>query len=144
MCNNGHLMSFVKKNKGTYTGQSQTKVSQQEAELKAIIIYKHNTSDLLWSSKAKRIVDNNVSTYAFILLANKIISYNATILNITYERLIASDTPKSVIDNFIRISPVAWGHLSFTGRYNFTTDNSIMDLEKIVRFLEEKLGKTPT
>lgn len=40
MCNNGHLMSFVKKNKGTYTGQSQTKVSQQEAELKAIIIYK--------------------------------------------------------------------------------------------------------
>ena len=33
-------MSFVKKNKGTYTGQSQTKVSQQEAELKAIIIYK--------------------------------------------------------------------------------------------------------
>jgi hypothetical protein len=85
-----------------------------------------------------------VSTYAFILLANKIISYNATILNITYERLIASDTPKSVIDNFIRISPVAWGHLSFTGRYNFTTDNSIMDLEKIVRFLEEKLGKPPT
>ena len=49
--------------------------------------------------------------------------------------------PKSVIDNFIRISPVAWEHLSFTGRYNFTKDNSIMDLEKIVRFLEEKLGK---
>lgn len=29
MCNNGHLMSFVKKNKGTYTGQSQTKTNYQ-------------------------------------------------------------------------------------------------------------------
>jgi hypothetical protein len=91
--------------------------------------------------KAKRIVDNNVSVHAVRLLANKIISDNATILNIIYERLIATGVPKSVIDNFIRISPVAWGHLSFTGRYNFTKDNSIMDLEKIVRFLEEKLGK---
>lgn len=75
------------------------------------------------------------------LLANKIISYNVTILNIIYERLIATGASKSVIDNFIRISPVALEHLSFTGRYNFTKDNSIMDLEKIVRFLEEKLGK---
>ena len=91
---------------------------------------------------AKRIVDNNVSAHAVRLLVNKIISYNATILNIIYERLIATGVPKSVIDNFIRISPVAWEHLSFTGRYNFITDNSIMDLEKIVRFLEEKLGKT--
>ena len=91
--------------------------------------------------KGKRIVDNNVSAHAVRLLANKIISYNATILNIIYERLIATGASKSVIDNFIRISPVAWEHLSFTGRYNFTKDNSIMDLEKIVRFLEEKLGK---
>ena len=71
MCDNGHLMSFVKKNKGTYTGQSQTKVSQQEAELKAIIIYKHNTSDLLWSSKAKRIVDNNVCQYLRIYIISQ-------------------------------------------------------------------------
>jgi len=63
------------------------------------------------------------------------------LLNIIYERLIATGASKSLIDNFIRISPVAWEHLSFTGRYNFTKDNSIMDLEKIVRFLEEKLGK---
>jgi len=62
------------------------------------------------------------------------------LLNIIYERLIATGASKSLIDNFIRISPVAWKHLSFTGRYNFTKDNSI-DLEKIVRFLEEKLGK---
>ena len=91
--------------------------------------------------KGKRIVDNNVSAHAVRLLANKIISYNATILNIIYKRLIATGAPKSVIDNFIRISPVAWEHLSFTGRYNFIKDNIIMDLEKIVRFLEEKLGK---
>lgn len=91
--------------------------------------------------KGKRIVDNNVSAHAVRLLANEIISYNATILNIIYERLIAAGAPKSVIDNFIRISPVAWEHISFTGRYNFTKDNTIVDLEKIVRFLEEKLNK---
>ncbi|MDA1364051.1 MAG: Tn3 family transposase [Candidatus Marinimicrobia bacterium] len=87
------------------------------------------------------LVDNNVSAHAVRLLANEIISYNATILNIIYERLIAACAPKSVIDNFIRISPVAWEHISFTGRYNFTKDNTIVDLEKIVRFLEEKLNK---
>jgi hypothetical protein len=91
--------------------------------------------------KGKRIVDNNVSAHAVRLLANKIISYNATILNIIYERLIATGASKSVIDNFIRISPVAWEHLSFTGRYNFTKDNIIVDLEKIVKFLEAKLNK---
>ncbi|KKB96531.1 Tn3 transposase DDE domain protein [Candidatus Arcanobacter lacustris] len=91
--------------------------------------------------KGKRIVDNNVSAHAVRLLANKIISYNATILNIIYQKLIAAGVQKSVIDNFIRISPVAWEHISFTGRYNFTKDNSIVDLEKIVKLLEEKLRK---
>ena len=73
--------------------------------------------------KGKRISDNNVSAHAVRLLANEIISYNATILNIIYERLIAMGATKAVIDNFIRISPVAWEHISFTGRYNFTKDN---------------------
>jgi hypothetical protein len=91
--------------------------------------------------KGKRIVDNNVSAHAVRLLSNKIISYNATILNIIYQKLIAEGSPKSEIDNFIRISPVAWEHISFTGRYNFTKDNSIVNLEKIVRLLEEKLRK---
>jgi hypothetical protein len=91
--------------------------------------------------KGKRIVDNNVSAHAVRLLANEIISCNATILNIIYQKLIAAGVPKSVIDNFIRISPVAWEHISFTGRYNFTKDNSIVDLEKIVKLLEEKLRK---
>ena len=91
--------------------------------------------------KGKRISDNNVSAHAVRLLANEIISYNATILNIIYERLIAMGATKAVIDNFIRISPVAWEHISFTGRYNFTKDNSIVDLEKIVGLLEEKLNQ---
>lgn len=61
--------------------------------------------------KSKKIVDNNFSAHTVRLLANKIISYNTAILNIIYERLIATGSSKSVIDNFIRISPVAWEHL---------------------------------
>lgn len=102
------------KEKGAYTGKSQTKTNYQVSKNQSskLFTYKaHNTSDLYGFFKGKRIVDN-------------------------YEKLIVTGIPKSVIDNFIRISPVAWEHLPFTGRYNFTTDNSIMDLEK--------LGKTLT
>jgi hypothetical protein len=83
----------------------------------------------------------NLFFYTPISRQRLISSYNATILNIIYQNLIAEDVAKSVIDNFMRISPVAWEHISFTGRYNFTKDNSIVDLEKIVKLLEEKLRK---
>jgi TnpA family transposase len=89
--------------------------------------------------KGKRIVDNNVSAHAVRLSANIIIAYNSTILNILYEKLIEAKAPKPVIDNFLRISPVAWNHIAFTGRYNFIKDSSTIDLENVIKLLEGKL-----
>lgn len=90
--------------------------------------------------KGKKIIDNNVSAHALRLLANLIIASNSTVLNIIYQRLIAAKVEKSVIDNFLRISPIAWDHVSFTGRYKFIKNSSTVDLEKIVKLLEEKLA----
>jgi len=91
--------------------------------------------------KGKRIIDNNVSAHAVRLVANLIISYNSTTLNILYEKLLAAKAPKSVIEKFVRISAVAWDHLAFTGRYNFKKNDTTVELEKMVEILEEKLSK---
>jgi len=91
--------------------------------------------------KGKRIIDNSISSHAVRLLANCIIAYNATVLNILYEKLINSGAPQEIIDKFIRISPIAWDHLSFTGRYNFKKDGSTVDLEMMLKTLEERLYK---
>ena len=91
--------------------------------------------------KGKRIIDNSISAHAVRLVANLIIAHNSTILNILYERLIASGASNAVIDKFIRISPIAWDHVSFTGRYNFKKDNTTVNLETMLNMLEEKLRK---
>lgn len=91
--------------------------------------------------KGKRIIDNNVSSHAVRLVANLIICYNATILNVLYEKLLAANAPKSIIEKFIRISAIAWDHLVFTGRYNFRKNDSTVNLEAMIKILEEKLNK---
>ena len=47
-----------------------------------------------------------------------------------------------VIDEFIRISPISWSHIIFTGLYSFKHSNNTVDLEKMINLLEEKLRKT--
>lgn len=56
--------------------------------------------------------------------------------------MVAEKTSEAVIAEFLRISPIAWNHIIFTGRYNFKNNNTKVDLEKMIVSLEEKLGKT--
>lgn len=92
--------------------------------------------------KGKRIIDNGVSSHATRLLANCVIAYNATILNTLYEKMIAEGVSKSVIDEFIRTSPIAWGHITFTGRYSFKKSNGKINLKGMINALEAKLRAT--
>jgi TnpA family transposase len=73
--------------------------------------------------KGKRIINNRVSAHAARLVANCIIAYNSAMLNTLYQKMIRKGTPQSIIDEFIRISPIAWGHITFTGRYSFANNN---------------------
>ena len=92
--------------------------------------------------KGKKIVDNQVSSHATRLLANCIIAYNSTLLNTIYEKMIAEKAHESVISEFIRISPIAWSYITFTGRYNFKKNSGKIDLQEILNTLEAKVRTT--
>jgi hypothetical protein len=92
--------------------------------------------------KGKKIIDNRVSSHAIRLLANCIIAYNSTLLNTLYQKMIEEGAPQSIIDEFLRISPIAWCYITFTGRYNFKKNNGKIDLKGMLNTLETKLRST--
>ena len=86
--------------------------------------------------QGKRIVENRVSAHAARLVANCIIAYNSMILNSVYEKMRANGVRQAIIDEFTRISPIAWTHTLFTGRYSFRKSNGKIDVEAMARLLE--------
>ncbi|MFC7420741.1 Tn3 family transposase [Iodobacter arcticus] len=84
----------------------------------------------------KKRENNQVSAHAVRLVANSIIAYNAIILNSVYERMVAAGTSQSIINEFTRISPIAWSHIVFTGKYNFKKSNGDIDVDATIDALE--------
>ncbi|MDD5581429.1 MAG: Tn3 family transposase [Methylobacter sp.] len=80
-----------------------------------------------------------MSAHAIKLVANSIIAYNAIILNTVYERMLTAGTSQAIIDEFARISPIAWSHIAFTGKYNFRKSHSDIDVNAMANELEEHL-----
>lgn len=91
--------------------------------------------------KGKKIENNQISAHAVRLVANSIIAYNAIILNTVYERMLAAGTSQAIIDEFARISPIAWSHIAFTGKYNFRKSNGDIDVDAMANELEEHLKR---
>lgn len=89
----------------------------------------------------KTIVNNAINMHASRLVANCIIAYNAMLLNAVYLRLVQKIDEEKAKKIIGKISPVAWQHLIFTGRYRFTNTQSGIDLEQFVEMLEKRLGK---
>jgi TnpA family transposase len=89
--------------------------------------------------KGKKIVDNRISAHAARLIANCIIAYNSIILNTVYEKMIQSGVKKNIIEEFSRISPIAWIHILFTGRYSFYKSNGNIDVVKMAKMVEMHL-----
>ena len=87
--------------------------------------------------KGKRIVENRISAHAARLIANCIVAYNSTILNAVYEKMVAEGVAQEIIDEFTRISPIAWSHTLFTGRYSFKKSNGDIDVAAMAQILEE-------
>ena len=92
--------------------------------------------------KGKTITDNRVSAHAARLLANCIIGYNSIILNNIYEKMLAEGAPEEVIEEFARISPIAWAHILFTGRYRFKKNNGLINISGVVQILEDQLKQS--
>ncbi len=91
--------------------------------------------------KGKKIENNQISAHAVRLVANSIIAYNSIILNTVYERMLAAGTSQAIIDEFARISPIAWSHIAFTGKYNFRKSNDDIDVDAMANELEKHLKR---
>ncbi len=87
--------------------------------------------------KGKKILNNRVSAHATRLVANCIVAYNAIILNSIYVKMIKYGASKEALREFCRISPIAWSHLVFTGRYNFVENDGKIDIALLAEKLEE-------
>ena len=91
--------------------------------------------------KGKKVIDNRISAHAVRLLANCIIDYNSVILNAVYEKMVQNGVSQETIEEFARISPIAWVHILFTGRYNFKKNTGIIDVAAMAREMERHLKK---
>lgn len=91
--------------------------------------------------KGKKIVNNRVSAHAARLIANSIIAYNSIVLNSVYEKMVKNGVAQEIIEEFARISPIAWAHLLFTGRYSFKKNSGNIDVEAMANMLEQSFWK---
>ncbi len=91
--------------------------------------------------KSKRIAGQDVSTQAVRLVSNVIVAYNAIILNSLYEKMVRNGATTEELEEFLRISPMAWIHITFTGRYKFNGGEINIDLQEIISSLEKQLKK---
>jgi hypothetical protein len=71
------------------------------------------------------------------LIVNCIIFYNATILSNVMRYQVENGGEASAI-SLERISPVAWQHINFYGRYEFTKSFQPIDMEAIVQELVDR------
>lgn len=93
--------------------------------------------------KGRKITDNRVSAHAARLVANCIVAYNAMILNRVYEKMVSEGVPEEILEKFARISPIAWQHLFFTGRYSFKKANKTsIDVAALAELLEQHLKQS--
>ena len=46
---------------------------------------------------------------------------------------------QTIINEFARISPIAWAHIAFTGKYNFKKSEGNIDINEKVNALEKHL-----
>jgi len=87
--------------------------------------------------KGKKIVENELQTQATRLVANCVIVYNAILINSLYLMLIdrhGKDKARKIIS---RISPIAWSHIIFTGKYSFKSSTKNIDMQGIINQIEK-------
>lgn len=92
--------------------------------------------------KGRTIISNATSIHASRLVSNCVIAYNAMILDKLYHRLCATLGEKKAKAILSKISPVAWQHIIFTGRYHFKDQEGQIDFDKLIALLEKKLRKS--
>ena len=81
----------------------------------------------------RTIIENEIWNQASRLVANLVISYNSIILNEI------SKENKNLKEVIAKVSPVAWQHINFTGKYSFKDKTRTPDFDKIISTLKALL-----
>ncbi len=55
--------------------------------------------------------------------------------------MLVDGVSQKIIDEFARISPIAWSHIAFTGKYNFKKSNGDIDVNAMFNELEKHLKR---
>ena len=63
-------------------------------------------------------------------------AYNTTMLNAIYEKVLTSETEQNNMSEFLRISPIAWSYLLFTGQYSFKNNSGNINIDEMTEHLE--------
>lgn len=87
----------------------------------------------------KKVVDNGIYNQASRLVANCSIAYNAILLSNVYEDLVVKFGEERAREIMSHVSPVAWQHINFTGRYKFMAKNKAPDIDVLSEWLASKL-----
>jgi hypothetical protein len=61
---------------------------------------------------------------------------------IKYENMVLECVSQDDLDRFARISPLAWAHMLFTGKYKFKNKKGQIDVSKLIMILVSAMKET--
>ena len=79
-----------------------------------------------------------------VVIANCIVFYNTLILSNMLRRQVENGPTNWLAGSLAPVSPVAWQHINFYGRYEFTKSFQPIDIDTIVQELVSRSGSTPS
>jgi TnpA family transposase len=94
------------------------------------IIAKVNGGRML---NGKSEIELDINAQSIRLIANAVIHYNATLLSGLFEHY--RDTEPEKLKIISRLSPVAWQHISFIGKYEFYNKDNLVNIQKVIKLL---------
>jgi TnpA family transposase len=124
-----HLLEFVDSPPLRQHVQRALNRGENYHQLQRAIAYA-NVGKLRYRTEEEQVLWNECSR----LLANCVIYYNAAILSrVLEERRAAGDL--AGVEQLSQVAPIAWQHINFYGRYEFTSRVAPIDLERVVAAL---------
>jgi TnpA family transposase len=124
-----HLLEFVDSPPLRQNVQRALNRGENYHQLRKAIAYA-NFGKLRYRTEEEQVLWSECSR----LLANCVIYYNAAILSrVLEERRAAGDL--AGVEQLTQVAPVAWQHINFYGRYEFTSRVAPIDLERVVAAL---------
>ncbi|AQS39746.1 transposase, TnpA family [Shewanella psychrophila] len=84
------------------------------------------------SLRGKNEIELDIAAESIRLIANAVIFYNATLLAYLYQFYLKAEPDKA--NKISRLSPVAWQHISFIGKYEFYNRRVSINIQEVIDY----------